>query len=120
MRLVLLLALTPALAVAQPRVEVTMENATADDETRLRAIAKNLEGAVAWHGDKPTGTKTFRLRVHAQGGVRGLTELASTVTGDRADDIVICKLTRNRLWSAKLRGSGTKRTVTVTFTFVPR
>ena len=112
--------LVPALALAKPRVEVTTEHATADDEARLLAIAKDLEGVVDWRADKPTGTKKFRLRIPADGGVRGLTELASTVADDGRAPAVVCKLTRHRLWSAKLRGSGTKRTVIVTFTFVPR
>lgn len=120
--LVVVLLLAPATAAGAPaRGEVRIEasDATAHDRRLLEALARDLEGSdVLWDG-APRGAKTFRLRTYARGGVRGLTELASSLAPGSQARIVACKLLRHRLWRLPLR-SAAPRTLVVTVRFRPR
>jgi hypothetical protein len=96
-------------------IEVETTGATAHDRARFVAIARELEQHEdLWSAAPPRGTKTFRLKTYARGGVRGLTELDASVR-----NLVACKLLRNRLWRLKLRSTA-PRTVVVTFRFRPK
>ncbi len=96
-------------------IEVEATGATAHDRVLFEAIARELERHESlWISPAPRGTKTFRLKTYARGGVRALTEQRSSV-----DHIVACKLLRNRLWRLQLRSTA-PRAVVVTFRFRPR
>lgn len=103
---------------AAPRlgtIEVEASGATAHDCVLFEAIARELERHEdLWTSPAPRGTKTFRLKTYARGGVRALSEQRSSV-----DHVVACKLLRSRLWRLKLRSSA-PRAVVVTFRFRPK
>lgn len=101
-------------APAHGTIEVETSDATAHDRQLLDAVARELERHDSlWTSPAPRGTKTFRLKTYASGGVRGLTERRGTV-----DSVVACKLIRNRLWNLKLRSTA-PRTLVITFRFRP-
>jgi hypothetical protein len=112
-----------ALVLATPRamaapvlgsIEVQTTDATTHDRELFEGVARELERNGSLWSSPPRGTKTFRVKTYARGSVRGLTEQGSSV-----DNVVACKLLRNRLWRLKLR-STTPRTVVVTFRFRPK
>jgi hypothetical protein len=95
-------------------IEVEATDATAHDRRLFHAVAHELERHEdLWTLSPPRGTKIFRLKTYARGGVRGLTEQRGS-----AKHLVACKLLRNRLWRLKLR-STERRAVVVTFRFRP-
>jgi hypothetical protein len=98
---------------ARGSVKVESVDATDHDRTLFERVANDLAANKSLWRNEARGTKTFRLITDPGGGVRGLTEMGSTL-----HHVVACKLLRNRLWRLPMKGAE-KRKVTVTFRFEP-
>lgn len=105
---------------APPRgtIEVETTDATSHDRVLFEGIARELERQEGLWSSPPTrGSRTFRLKTYARGGVRSIADQGNSCQTKEA--LIACKLLSTRLWRLKLRSTA-PRAVVVTFRFRPK
>lgn len=99
-------------------IEVETTDATSHDRVLFEGIARELEAQESlWTSPPARGSRTFRLKTYARGGVRTVADHGNTCRTKEA--LIACKLLGTRLWRLKLRSSA-PRAVVVTFRFRPK